>query len=247
MVGASDSVAAANITLNTIVAEAFCQAADILEESADFETDCQALIRKLLMEHQRILFHGDGYSHEWVEEAKRRGLPVLPGMVDAIGALLTEKSTALFEKFRVYSRSELESRAEILYETYAKHINIEAKTMLHMVSKHYIPVTIRFTRELAETVNAMRLAMPGREPKVQLALLEQTTALLETVSALRDALEAKLDAIREMEDAAQIAGAFYHDVVPLMRQLRSGVDSLELLVSKEFWPVPTYGDLLFEV
>ena len=204
-------------------------------------------MRELLQAHQRIVFHGDGYSPEWVAEAKRRGLPVLPGMVDAIPALVTEKSRNLFETFRVYSGQELESRAEILYETYTKHIRIEANTMLHMVSKHFIPVTVGFTRELAETVNALSQALPGRKATVQQALLEQTQALLEKTYGLQAALTEKLRELQPMNDAAVMARVCHRQVVPLMQQLRQAVDGLELLVGKADWPVPTYGDLLFEV
>ena len=247
MVGSSDSVAAANTILNTIVAEAFSNAADRLEHAADLRADCAALVRELLQAHQRIIFHGDGYSPEWVAEARRRGLPVLPGMVDAIPALVTEKSRKLFETFRVYSGPELESRAEILYETYTKHIRIEANTMLHMVSKHFIPVTVQFARELAETVNALTLALPGGKATVQRALLAQTQALLEETYSLQRALAETLQELQPMNDAAGMAQVCCRQVVPLMQQLRRAVDGLELLVGKAHWPVPTYGDLLFEV
>ena len=247
MVGASDSVALANTILNTIVAESLCQAADELENSSDLQRACKTWILNALRCHERILFRGNGYSREWAEEAARRGLPNLPGMVDAVPALLTERAMTLFTRFAVFSPSELESRAEILYEKYAKHIRIEAKTMLHMVSKNYIPATTRFIKELAEGVNALREALPNREAVVQQKLLTQAMDLLEEIYVLRDKLKAELTRISAMTDRAQIAGSYYRLVVPLMERLRAAVDRLELVVSKELWPVPAYGDLLFEV
>ena len=129
--GSSDSIADANTTLNAIVAESFCEAADELEKAADFDSACTKLIHDMMTEHQRIVFNGNGYSDEWVEEAERRGLPNLRSMVDAVPALLTPKAEALFTKFGIYTKAELEARAEIMYETYAKVLKIEAKTMTH--------------------------------------------------------------------------------------------------------------------
>lgn len=247
MVGASDSVAFANTVLNTIVAEAFCKTADLLEKAADFPSACRERIHQLLVEHEKILFRGDGYSDRWAREAARRGLPALPGMVDAISALLTEKSVEMFAAFQVFTRSELESRAEILYESYAKRLRIEGRAMLHMVSKQFIPAAVRFARELADGINALRHAVPGQEPEAQIRLLERVTAHLEEVFSLREALQGKLTAIGTLSDGKQIAREFYHSALPLMERLRGAVDELEMLVSKDLWPVPTYGDLLFEV
>ena len=142
MVGSSDSIAEANVALNAIVAEAFCQAADILEGAEDFHGACSRLIHDWMSQHQRIIFNDDGYSDEWVAEAVRRGLPNLPSMVDAIPALTTPKAEELYSKFGIYTKTELEARAEIMYETYVKMIKIEANTMIHMASKHYIPTAM---------------------------------------------------------------------------------------------------------
>ena len=247
MVGSSDSVASATTVLNTIVAEAFSDAADELEQAEDFEAACRKLIRRYMKEHRRIIFNGDGYCHAWKEEAKRRGLPNIPSMVDAIPMLLTPKAVALFEKFHIYDRSELESRAEVLYENYAKVINIEAQTMLHMASKHYIPTVIRYCTELADAVNSVRAACPGLDVSVQENLLRRVTALLgETNDAHRD-LGNAVEKTRALIDAEAMAHSFRECVVPVMARLRVAVDQLELLVNKDYWPVPTYGDLMFEV
>ncbi len=245
MVGSNDSIAAANTTLNAIVAEAFCEAADVLEKADDFESACKALVKEYMTKHQRIVFNGNGYSDEWVEEAARRGLPNIPSMVAAVPSLTTEKAVALFEKFHIFTKVELESRSEVLYEGYAKVINIEAQTMLHMVPKHYIPATIRFTTELGSSIAAVTAA--GADATVQKELLAKVTALLAQANSAKDTLETVVAETNAIEDACVMANAFHDKVVPAMAALRAPVDALELLVDKDYWPVPTYGDLMFEV
>ncbi len=247
MVGSSDSVASATTVLNTIVAEAFCMAADELERAEDFETACRKLIRRYMKEHRRIIFNGDGYSEEWVREAERRGLPNIPSMVDAIPVLTTEKAVELFEKFHIYNRSELESRAEVLYENYAKIINIEAQTMLHMTSKHYIPTVVKYCGELASSVNAVKTACPDLDVSVQEDLLRRVSNLLARTNAAHTALAANVEMTHTLNVGQEMARSFHDRVVPAMNELRSAVDQLEVLVNKAYWPVPTYGDLMFEV
>ena len=158
MVGSSDSIGSPNTTLNAIVAEAFCEAADILETADNFDLAVHDLIKEYMTKHQRIIFNGDGYSDEWVKEAERRGLPNIKSMVEAVDTLTTEKSVKLFEKFGIFTKAELESRAEVLYEIYAKTINIEALTMIDMANKQYIPAVIKYTKSLADTVLAVKEA-----------------------------------------------------------------------------------------
>ena len=153
MVGSKDSIAGPNIVLNTIVAEAFSDACDILENAEDFDLAVHDLIKKYATEHQRIVFNGNGYSDEWVEEAERRGLPNIRSMVESIPALVKPEAVEMFEKFSVFSRAELESRAEIKYENYAKALNIEAKTMIDMASKQFVPAVVHYTKSLADTIN----------------------------------------------------------------------------------------------
>ena len=243
MLGSRDSAAAPNIVLNTIVAEALCEACDTLEQAEDFEQALHDLIKSYATEHQKIVFNGNGYSDEWVEEAKRRGLPNLPSMVDAIPALVEEKSVELFEKFHVFTRAELHSRAEIKYEAYAKAINIEA--MIDIASKHIIPAVIRGTKALADTVNAVVQA--GVDAEVPRGLLVETSGLLkETKEALGRLEQVTSEAAFKAEGQAQ-AEYFYKEVVPVMEALRTPVDRLEMIVDKEIWPMPSYGDLIFEV
>ena len=194
MVGSKDSIAAPNIVLNTIVAEAFAEASNVLEKADDFEMAVHDLIKKYLTEHQRIVFNGNGYSDAWVEEAERRGLPNIKSMVDAIPALTTDKAIGLFEKFHVFTKAELESRAEIQYETYAKAINIEAKAMIDIASKQIIPAVIKYTKSLADTVNSVTAA--GAEASVQSELLAETSGLL---SDTKVALQKLIDLDRSEE------------------------------------------------
>ncbi len=247
MVGSSDSVANANTALNTIVAEAFCEAADLLEKSENFEHDAKTLVAQYMIDHSRVIFNGNGYSEEWVQEAARRGLPNLKSMVEAIPALTTEKSVALFEKFGIFTRAELESRAEVMYETYAKTVNIEAQTMIHMAGKHYIPAVIRYITQLAQSVNAVQAACPVADVSTQQELLTKCSTLLASATAALHHLETVTAETNAMEEVPAMANAFHEKVVPAMNDLRSAVDQLELLVDKDLWPVPTYGDLMFEV
>ena len=247
MVGSSDSIADANVTLNAIVAEALCQAADVLEKAEDFHTECTKLIHDMMKEHQRIVFNGNGYSDEWVEAAARRGLPNLPSMVNAVSALGTEKAEALFTKFGIYTKSELESRAEIMYETYAKVLKIEAQTMTHMAGKHYIPAAVHYNTRLGQSIASVSTACPEADLSAQKSLLVKCSKLLAQANAALESLKALLPEVDSIEDVKEMAFAYHDRVVPAMAALRKPVDELELLVEKDIWPVPTYGDLMFEV
>lgn len=247
MVGSSDSVGSPNTILNAIVAEAFCEAADELEKAEDFEMAVHDLIKKYMTEHQRILFNGNGYSEEWVEEAKRRGLPNIRSMVEATGALTTKESVQLFEKFGIFTRAELESREEILYETYAKTVNIEALTMIDMATKQIIPAVIKYTTTLAGSLNAVKNACADADVSVQTEMLLEVSDLLsETKTALTRLKEVVAVNAREKNNKEK-AFAYKDEVMPAMTALRTPVDKLEMLVDKEAWPMPSYGDLIFEV
>lgn len=245
MVGSRDSVAGPNVVLNTIVAEAFAEACDAIEGAEDFQKAVHDQIKKYAVEHQRVVFNGNGYSDEWVEEAKRRGLPNIKSMVEAIPALTTEKSVAMFEKFKVFTRAELESRAEIKFENYAKAINIEARTMIDMASKQFIPAVIKYTKELADTVVAVKAA--GVDADVQADLLKEVSVLLAEMKRALTALCQSADRAAAMEEGEGQAKYYYSDVVPAMEALRAPVDKLEMIVDKEAWPMPSYGDMIFEV
>ena len=247
MVGSSESIANSNTVISTIVAEAFCEAADVLEKSDNFERDVNRLIAENMRNHRRVLFNGNGYSEEWKQEAARRGLPNLPNMVSAIPALTTEKTVEMFEKFGVFTRAELESRSEVLYETYAKTTAIEARTMLHMAGKHYIPAVVRYTARLADSICKVRSACPDADTTTQEQLLRETSELLARASAAEKRLDAAVQKMNGIDCVCEMATFCRDEVVPAMRDLRTPIDRLELIVDKAIWPVPTYGDLMFEV
>lgn len=247
MVGSSDSIASPNIVLNTIVAESFKEAADILEVSEDFDEAVHDMIKQLFTNHRRIIFNGNGYSNEWVEEAKKRGLSNLPSMIDAIPALVSESSIKLFESFEVFTRKELESRVEIEYEAYSKAINIEAKAMIDIAGKSIIPAVIRYTTRLADSIIKLKTAVADIEPYAQ------NSILIDVNEHLKSAKFALENLIKLMDDAGEVVGVDKHArymrevIVPAMEELRKPVDELEMIVDKDLWPMPSYGDLLFEV
>ncbi len=247
MVGSSDSIAPPNVVLNTIVAEAFKGAADELEKAQDFDTAVHDLIKRLLKEHKRIVFNGNGYSDAWVEEAKKRGLPNIRSMVEAIPSLTTEKAVKLYEEFGVFTRAELESRAEVEYEADSKVSIIEAKTMIDMAGEQIIPAVVRYTTQLANSLNSVRTACPEADVSVQAGLLMETSGLLSDMKAALAALVDVADECASMDAGSGQAHAYHDRVVPAMARLRQPADRLEMIVDKELWPFPSYGDLIFEV
>lgn len=247
MVASSASIGTANTVLNTIVADVLCEMADELEQATDFNQAVQDLIKKTFTEHQRIIFNGNGYSEEWVKEAERRGLPNIKTMVDAIPALVTDKAVRLFEKHKVFSEAELHSRLEIMYETYVKAINIEAKTMISMVQTRYFPAVIAYAKQLADSINSISAAAPGMDVSVQLELLAEVSALLAKARTALKKLKELDDMASSFDNAEQKANFFKNQIVPAMQELREPIDALEQLVDKDLWPVPTYGDMLFEI
>ncbi len=247
MVASSASIATPNTILNGIVADVLSDFADELEKASDFDLAVHDLIKKTLKDHQRIIFNGNGYSEEWVEEAVKRGLPNIKSMVEAVPALVSEKAIKLFEKHSILSEVELHSRAEIMYETYAKAINIEARTAISMASVKYIPAVIKYVTKLAESINAVKAAVADADVSVQTSLLKETSALLAKAQAALKALIEVTDKANSISEAAESAKYFREAVFPAMLDLRAPIDELEVIVDKELWPVPTYGDLLFEV
>ena len=245
MLGSQDSLSNCNVVLNTIAAEAFEEACDRLEKAEDFDKELNALIVEYTEKHKRIIFSGNGYSKEWQEEAKRRGLPNLPTMVDAIPALTTDAAIDMFEHFKVFTKAELEARAEIQYEIYAKAINIEARTMIDMATKQIIPAVVKYTTVLAESVNQVRAAGKTYNVSVQEKLLEKTSALLaESYEALNHLAEVTAE-IEKKEEGPERARYCLDVIMPAMTELRTPVDALEMVVDKEMWPMPSYGDLMF--
>ncbi|MBP0056690.1 glutamine synthetase III [Anaerobutyricum soehngenii] len=247
MVGSTQSIADPNTVLNTIVAEVLSDMADRLEASDDLPMAIHDMIKDTIAAHNRIIFNGNGYSDEWVAEAQRRGLPNIKCMVDAVPALVKEDAVEIFEKHGVYTKAEMESRAEVMYETYAKTINIEALTMIDMAKKQIVPATIKYQTSLAESVNAIKAASSAVDISVQEALMADISVNLKAMYAALAHLEEVTNKAEEMEEGAE-QGHYYHDVVfAAMDELRKPADKLEMLVAKSAWPFPSYGDLIFEV
>ena len=245
MVGSADSIGDPNVILNTIVAESFCEAADILEAADDFDLACHDLIKEYLAKHQRIIFNGNGYSPEWVKEAARRGLPNLPTMLDAIETLTTPKAIALFAKFGIFTDAELESRKEVLYETYSKTLNIEANCMLEMASKQIIPAGFLYMKDLA---GAVKLANNvGVSDRAARNILKEVTELLEDLEDAIEALKKALADAQNVKGNKDKAFAYRDSVKVCMDNLRRPADRLETITDKSIWPFPSYEDLLFEV
>ena len=245
MVGSSDSIAGPNTTLNAIVAQAFCEAADRLESAANFDLAVHDLIKEYMAEHQRIIFNGNGYSDEWVREAEKRGLPNIRTTVEAASTLTSDKSVELFEQFGIYTKAELESREEIIYETYSKTINIEALTMIDMAGKQIIPAVVKYTKTLADMVNSLREA--GVDISVQKGMLESVSERLCEMQAACAKLKDVDRKAREIKNAKEQAFFYMNEVIPAMDALRAPADEFEMIVDKEVWPIPTYGELMFEV
>ncbi|WP_287387626.1 glutamine synthetase III family protein [Lachnospira sp.] len=245
MVGSADSIAPANVVLNTIVAESFKEVCDELEKAENLDMAIHDKIKELFTKYHRIVFNGNGYSDEWVAEAEKRGLPNIRNMVDAVSALTTDKAVKLFEEFGVFTKTELESRSEIKYEAYSKAINIEAKTMLDMAAKQIVPAVVSYSTEVANS--ALAVAEVGCDNSVQKELLADITTELKAVK------EAQAKLSEAVCKAAKLTGAkeqavFYRDVVKTaMDELRKPADKLEMLVDEEYWPFPQYEDLIFEV
>lgn len=247
MVGSTQSIADPNTILNTIVADVLCDMADQLEAAEDFGMALHDMIKETMAAHRRIIFNGDGYSEEWIQEAERRGLPNIRCMVDAIPAMTKPDVVEMFERHGVYTEAELESRAEVLYETYAKTVHIEALTMIDMAKKQIVPACIKYQTSLADSINAIRSACPSVDVSVQETLMAAIAENLKKTYTTLGMLE-KVTAQAEAMEEGPKQGKFYHDVVAeTMAELRAPADKLEMLVAKEAWPFPSYGDLIFEV
>ena len=247
MLGSSDSIADANVVLNTITAEELSQFADTLETAPDFEKALDALVKKTIKEHKRILFNGDGYTDEWVEEAERRGLLNLKTTVDAIPALLDPKNIKLFTKHGIFTEAELHSRYEISMENYSKTLNIEALTMIDMVNKKILPAVERYVDELSVTFLHKKALNPNMNCHVE---YDRVTELSQLSADVYDEAYALGDAVRSAaaeSDVAAQARAYEQRVLPAMEVLRRDVDHMETLTDEAAWPMPTYADLIYHV
>ena len=247
MLGSAASISSANTVLNTIVAEELRQFADTLEGAADFEEALHDLIKKVICEHSRIIFNGDGYDEAWVREAEKRGLYNLKTTPDALAHLLDKKNTDLFISHGVYSMVELEARHEVLLENYSKTIGIEALTMLDMARKDILPAMSAYTTGLAAAIATKRGAAPSMDTTYEEETLARLGTLLTTAYRATEALDRDLNASKTIVDSVALADFFKSRIREDMTALRIPVDEMETLAAAEAWPYPSYGDLLFSV
>jgi glutamine synthetase len=247
MVGSSMSIADANTVLNTTVAESLCQMADELERADNFDDAVLKLICRTINEHKRVIFDGNGYSKEWVDEAEKRGLPNKASFVDAIEALTYGNTVRVFEKHGVMSKAELQARAEIDYEIYSKTTNIEANTMIEMASRKFIPAAIKYAGVVADAINSISSALDESEADNEREMLGECLELIGDARRTLKRLSDNVNTAARISNEEEKAHYFRDYVVKAMQALRESVDALELQVDAELWPVPTYGELIFEV
>jgi glutamine synthetase len=241
MLGSSQSIARPNIALNTIMAEQLTRIADALEGAEDFEGELQKLISRMLLEHRRVIFDGNGYSDAWKEEAARRGLSNLPSTAEALPTYISQKNIDLVVRHGVFTETEFVARQSIQYEDYNKKVNIEARTMVDMAVHQILPAAMRYTKDLCDGIRIKQeLGIPCRAEN---ALVKQLSAHTE---GLYDAIELLKKSLTVLPKDPQAASARYHNrVIPAMQHLRAEADALEELTDKSYWPYPTYSDLLF--
>ncbi|MDD6062998.1 MAG: glutamine synthetase III [Oscillospiraceae bacterium] len=248
MLGSADTIACANVMINSAVAESLCQFADALENAEDFHTALNELIRQTIRKHKRIIFNGNGYDDAWLKEAtEQRGLLNLRTTPEALMHYTDEKNLALFTKHKIYSELEVRSRAEILLENYCKVLNIEALTMLDMAQKDLLPAISKYSRFLCETIAAKKTTLPHLPCPYEEDTASRLCTLINTAFLQPTMLEAVLAEENQISDSAE-AALFYKDsVLPCMAQLRSAIDEAETITAKEYWPYPSYGDMLFSI
>ncbi len=246
MVPSSGSISGPNFILNTVVADVLKEFADELEKAEDFTTAVHELIHKTYVEHKRVIFNGNGYSEEWIEEAEKRGLPNLPTMVDAIPALTYDKTIETFERHKVLNFAELQSRAEIHYESYIKQINIEAKTMIDIASKQILPAVVKYKSSVASSLSSIKEV--GGDTSVEQELLNNITENVKLFYQNLKILEQETEKAHHLQCSNQEQALFYRNhVAKAMEELRKPADELEMLVDEDIWPFPTYGELLFNI
>ena len=248
MLGSSNSIACANIMLNAAVAESLKIYADRLENVDDFETALHDMIKKTIKDHKRIIFNGNGYDDAWIKEAtEERGLLNLRTTPDAMPAMIADKNVKMLTAHKIFSPAELHSRYEILLENYSKTVNIEALTMVDMARKEILPAVEGYTKSLAETLAAKKAAVAGLPCKYETATVTKLSELSDSIADATDDLEAEIEKFQAIEDVTEAANDIRDVILGKMDSLRAVCDEAETITAKEFWPFPTYSDLLFSV
>ncbi|HOA34335.1 MAG TPA: glutamine synthetase III [Clostridiales bacterium] len=247
MLGSAFSISGPNIILNTIVADVLTEFAETLEKAEDFEAALNELIADTIRKHKRIIFNGNNYSEEWTKEAERRGLLNLKSTVDALPYFVHPKNIELFKKHGVFSESEIFSRYEILLENYIKTVNIEALTLIEMVNKGVIPSMISYETHVAKAASLMKSIDEGLSVKAEVKLLNKITALGDDIYESLGELESHMSKVGEFEDRLELARFYHENVLTAMKKVREAVDKLEVIMAKDFWAYPDYGQILFGI
>ena len=248
MLGSASSISDTNVVMNTIAADAIGYIADQLENAEDVTEKAKEIIRDIVVKHKRIIFNGNNYSDEWVREAEERGLLNLKNTADAIPYLVDEKNISLFTRHGIYTAEELHSRCEILLDNYCKVLHVEALTMLEMSKKDIIPAVNAYLRELSMTVSAMKGAMPAAACLAQESMLQKIATLSGELYQNTEALNVAVQNTRAHEENIEDRAQYYkNNIFTSMQELRAVADELETLVAEDYWPFPTYGDLLFKI
>ena len=246
--GSQLNIACPNIMLNTIIADELEQFADELEGKEDFNGALNALIKRVIKEHKRIIFNGDGYADAWKAEAAKRGLTNLPTTVDALPHYTDEKNVKLFTKNKIYTEVEMQSRQDIILETYAKTINIEALTASDMVKRDILPAVSSYVAELASGVATKKAISDDIPCEAELDIIKRLSGLQDCAYKKLAALDNAIIGVKEVgEDPIEVATYYKDSVITAMTELRAVVDEMETLVSSDYWPYPSYGDLMFRV
>jgi glutamine synthetase len=245
MLGSSFSIAGPNVIINTIIADALKQFADKLEGSKNFSADLEKLLQETAKKHKRVVFNGNNYSDEWVKEAKKRGLPNIPNTPEALRELVKKEAIELFVAHKVFSEKEIHSRYEIMVEQYVKTLNIEALTMIDMAKRSIMPAATSFATEVAQSISAVAAVSGKIDVSAQKELLEEISNNLSSMNKNVKALEKVLASALNISDVDKQAVAFREKVFAKMLDLRADGDALEKIVSADFWPLPTYAEMLF--
>ncbi|WP_268898924.1 glutamine synthetase III family protein [Geomonas azotofigens] len=245
MLGSSFSISGPNIIINTIIAQALKEFADVLEKSTNFDADLDLLLQETAKKHQRVIFNGNNYSDEWVQEAAKRGLPNIPSTPDALKELISKEAQEVFAAHNVFSEKELHARYEIMVEQYVKTLNIEALTMIDMANHSIIPTAIEYATTVASSINAVTAVSGKLDVSTQKELLEELSDKLAAMSANTKALEKALEDALNIADADNQAAAFRESVFTKMLELRATGDALEKIIAAKYWPLPTYREMLF--
>ena len=248
MLGSASSISDTNTVMNTIAADAIGYIADQLEGAEDVMAKAKEVIRDIVIKHKRIIFNGNNYSDEWVQEAERRGLLNLKNTADAIPHLVDEKNIALFTRHGIYTAEEVHSRCEILLDNYCKVLHIEALTMLEMSKKEIIPAVSAYLKDMSSTAASIKSVVPDADCSMQESIITKAAALSGSLYKKTEALNAAVLATKDHEENIEDRAQYYkNNIFPGMQELRAVADELETMVGEEYWPFPTYGDLLFKI